>query len=97
MSKTTVTVPRREVVVRLDGDLAGGELAMGVPTAREFGAIRRGELDEGQVLELVAKYAYSSNLDVPVGDLDFITASSIVGPWFDALIEAAVPKTPAGS
>lgn len=92
-----VKVPRRQVVVELGGDLAGGRLVMGVPTPAEFGAIRRGEMEEMGILELMVRYCYESNLDIPLADVDFITSSDVLAKWFEALLEAAVPKTPAAA
>ena len=93
----TIAVQRRELVVDIGSIIAGGVLTMGVPTGREFGAIRRNELDDAGIFDLMARYVYDSNLDTDVADLDYIRSTAILSKWFDAVLEAALPKPEAGS
>jgi hypothetical protein len=81
---------RPEITVRPDGPLAGHEFIMHRIPASTFIAMRRGEIDDGRLMELALEAIVDTTL--PDGtELDLGEGLALMGAWTRAHREEAVP------
>lgn len=90
-----MALPKRDhvrpaLVVRPDGSLAGHEFHMRRLAAADWIALRRGELDDGELVARALDAITDSSLPDDT-ELDAIEALALMGAWVGAHREDAVP------
>lgn len=85
-------LPRRTYRLTLTGELEGFHVTMAAMRGREVIALTAGDMDEGQVIDLVAErmLEHDFGVDDP-RDLDAWMLGEIVEPWVEAHKDAALP------
>lgn len=84
---------RPAISVRPDGPLEGHEFTMSRMSAREWIALRRGDLDDGGLAEAAMAAVLDSSL--PDGtELDVIEALALMRAWVAAHKDDALPPVP---
>lgn len=83
--------PRRTYQIALSGDLDGFNVTMGAMTARQLIAVQRGEMNEADVLEMVAERVVDHDFGGDVRDLDYWIVAQILDEWGQAMRGAALP------
>jgi hypothetical protein len=87
-------LPRRSYHIDLTGELDGYHVVMGAMWGRELIRLRRGEMDEADVLELIAERCLEHDFAVEdLRDLDFWMLLAILDGWKEAQMDAALPPT----
>lgn len=81
---------RTDLVVCPAGPLAGHEFRMSRLAARDWIALRRGEIDDGELADRALAAVTDSTLPDDV-ELDMAEALDLMGAWVRAHREAAVP------
>lgn len=84
--------PHRTFPLTLTGELAGYHVTMGSMTGADIVAMRSGELDEGQVVRLVAErmIEHDFGVDDPLS-LDYWILVDVLAAWGKAMEDAANP------
>lgn len=87
-------LPRRRYRLDLTGELAGYHVVMGAMWGRELIRLRRGEMDEADVLDLIADRCLEHDFDIDdLRDLDYWMLLAILDGWKEAQTDAALPPT----
>lgn len=81
---------RPVITVRPDAPLAGHEFLMHRLAAGEWVALRRGDLDDGQLVAAAIEAIVDSSLPEDT-ELDMFEAMALMRAWVAAHREAAVP------
>lgn len=81
---------RTDLVVTPEGPLRGHEFRMTRLAARDWIALRRGEIDDGELADRAINAVTDSTLPEDV-ELDMTEALDLMGAWVRAHREAAVP------
>ncbi len=90
----TRELPRRRYDIALTGELDGYHVVMGAMWGRELIRLRRGEMDEADVLELIAERCLEHDFGVDdLRDLDYWMLTDVLDAWKDAQLDGAVPPT----
>ena len=84
-------LPRRTYRIDLTGELDGYHVVMAAMRARDLIALRRGEMDEADVLDFVAERCLEHNFGEDLRDLDYWMLIEIMERWTEAQNERALP------
>lgn len=80
------------LTVRPNGKLSGHELVMRRPTTAEWIRLKRGEIGNADMLDMIVKAVIDHTFTCEVDELDPLLVVQIGDAWFDAQKQESVPQ-----